>query len=362
MVRCVLLASLAVLASGCPLPAEQDRDAEPIPLIDSHVHLTPQPDCIQRALDLFERNGVVRFCTKSAGPAGSARFRATVALQQRLGDRFAFFANLDWSGIDHPGWPAREARRLERALAAGARGIKIFKNLGLGVRTADGALLAVDDARLDPIMAKAAELGAVVAMHTGDPKAFFSPPGPRNERHLELLFAPGWSFWGEDLPSRESLLAARDRLIERHPKTTFLLIHLANNPEDLDYVDRLLDAHPNVYVDTSARLAEIGRHPPEKVRALFSAHPDRILFGSDIIIRPGGYQLGSLSIWPDDESDVDRFYRAHRAYFETDRRGLAHPTPIQGQWTIDGIGLPEPVLRKFYRGNAERLIFGGPLD
>ena len=186
---------------------------------------------------------------------------------------------------------------------------------------------------------------------------FFDDPGPRNERYFELLFAPSWSFFGATLPSRESLLAARDRLIARHPQTTFLGIHLANNPEDLAYVDRLLSKHANLYVDTSARLPEIGRHCATKVRDFFVRHQDRILFGSDIIFQPSGYQLGSLSVWPDDDSDAMRFYQAHRDYFETDRRGLAHPTPIQGDWTIDGIALPQNVLVKIYQTNAQRLIF-----
>ncbi len=367
MLRTMSLFVLGLVCAGCPQEAGRSpRAGDPpaagalIEIYDSHVHLTPSQACLDRAVALFDRNRITKFCTKSAGSPGTRRFEATRAVAHRLGDRFAFFSNLDWSGVNAPGWSAREAAALERAVQQGARGVKIFKALGLSVRAADGSLLAVDDARLDPIMAKAASLGAIVAIHTGDPKVFFDPPGPRNERHLELLFAPSWSFAGADIPTRAELLAARDRLIARHPQTTFLLIHLANNPEDLEAVDRLLDAYPNVYVDTSARVPEIGRHPPEQARAFFIEHQDRILFGSDIVIRPDGYQLGSLSIWPDDESDADRFYQAHRDYFETRTRDLAHPTPIQGAWTVDGIGLPPEVLAKLYRENAERLIFSRP--
>ncbi len=315
---------------------------------------------MERALRIFERSGIERFCTKSAGFFPSERFRATVELQKRLGSRFAFFANLDWRGIDDPRWAERECKRLEKAKEAGARGVKIFKNLGLGVRTADGKLLPIDDARMDPIMETCADLGLIVAIHTGDPKVFFQDPGPENERYMELLFAPGWSFFGGDYPPRDELLQARNRLIARHPRTTFLGIHLANNPEDLDAVDRWLDQYPNLYVDVSARLGEIGRHPPEKVRAFFVKHRERILFGSDLVVNPDELQLGSLSIFPQDEDDAVRFYRAHREYFETDRKQIDHPTPIQGYWKVDAVGLPEEVLEKFYRGNALRLIWGEP--
>jgi predicted TIM-barrel fold metal-dependent hydrolase len=343
------------LLPGCK-KSKSPATARP-PIIDSHVHITPLDDSVDRAIKIFERNGITKFCTKSAGFAGTGRFKATLEVKQRLGDRFAFFANLDWRGVDHPQWGQREAQRLEQAVKLGARGVKIFKNLGVGVRTKDGQFLAVDDPRLDPIMEKAAQTGAIVAMHTSDPKVFFDPPTPGNERYLELLFAPSWSFYGKDYPSRDSLLQARDRLIERHPKTTFLGIHLANNPEDIDYVDRILDKYPNLYVDTSARIGEIGRHPAGKVRKFFIKHQDRILFGSDLIVSPAGLQLGSLSIWPDDDTDADRFYRAHRDYFETGKKGIDHPTPIQGDWKVDAVNLPPDVLRKFYVENAERLIF-----
>jgi predicted TIM-barrel fold metal-dependent hydrolase len=110
-------------------------------------------------------------------------------------------------------------------------------------------------------------------------------------------------------------------------------------------------------VDVSARLPEIGRHSRQRVRAFFLRHQDRILFGSDIVISADDLQLGSLSIWPDDERDAEVFYRAHREFFETDHRGIDHPTPTQGYWKIDAIDLPDEALRKIYATNAERLIW-----
>jgi predicted TIM-barrel fold metal-dependent hydrolase len=347
-----------VLLSGCP--RQQGAEGEQprlIPIVDSHVHISPSTECVDRALKIFDANGITRFCTKSAGFIGTVRFSETLKVKKRLGDRFAFFANADWRGIEDADWGEKEASRLQAAVRAGARGIKFFKNLGLGVRKADGSLLAIDDPRLDPVMKMAAKTGAIVAIHTSDPAAFFRPTDPRNERYLELLFAPSWSFHGEDYPSRQALLDARDRLMARHPDTTFLGIHLANNPEDLDYVDALLDRLPNLYVDVSARLGEIGRHPADKVRRFFVKHQDRILFGSDIVVSPGGLQLGSLSILPDTDEDASRFFRAHREYFETAGKGIDHPTPIQGYWQVDAIDLPPDVLAKFYRENALRLIW-----
>jgi len=133
---------------------------------------------------------------------------------------------------------------------------------------------------------------------------------------------------------------------------------MANYPENLDYVGHLLDSCPNLYVDISARLPEIGRHPADEVRAFFIRYQDRILFGTDMIVGAGGsLQLGSVSRKRPDFDDAVEFYRRHRRFFETSDRQFDHPTPIQGRWKIDGIDLPLPVLKKIYSENAEKLIF-----
>ncbi|RME20411.1 MAG: amidohydrolase [Deltaproteobacteria bacterium] len=355
--RRVAFLILAGCLSCCRPPSGEQRASGRTKVIDSHVHITPTEECMERALKIFERAGVDMFCTKSAGHYGSGRFSATAAAAARLGGRMAFFANIDWSGFGTPGWTERELDRLEKAAAAGARGIKIFKNLGLRVRDQDGKLVAADDPRLDPIISKCGELGLIVAIHTADPEAFFQPPTPDNPRYLELLLAPSWSFHGKEFPSRSELLAQRNRLIERHPGTTFLGIHLANDPEHLDEVAGWLDRFPNLYVDISARIPEIGRHPPEQVRSFFIRYQDRILFGTDLVVSPDGLQLGSVSIFPQDDDDAVEFYRAHYRYLETYGHGLEHPTPVQGEWKVDGIALPEEVLTKIYRTNALKLIW-----
>jgi predicted TIM-barrel fold metal-dependent hydrolase len=321
------------------------------------VHITPLPSTLNLALRIFSQVGVTHFAVKSAGTPGTLRYRETVRFADMLGEKMAFFTNLDWDGIDDPGWGKREAARLERAMRDGASGVKIFKALGLGVRLDSGKLLRVDDPRLEPIWRKAGEVGAIVAWHVADPVAFFKPIDKNNERYEELSLAPEWSFHGKDYPSHDELINQRDKVVRDHPETTFLGIHLANYPENLDHVDRLLDRCPNMYVDVSARLGEIGRHPPEKVRAFFIKHQDRILFGTDLIVTPNGMQLGSVREDEPTFKDALKYYADHRRFFETADRGIDHPTPTQGRWKVNAINLPAKVLRKFYVENAERLIF-----
>ena len=332
------------------------------PVIDSHCHVAPNLTSLARALEVFDRVGIGRFAVKSGGSVGTPRYQATMAMQKVMGDRMRVFVNLDFQGAGDPGWVDKTVRGLEQAKLDGAAGVKVFKNLGLQVRGPDGKLISPDDPMLDPIFEACGRLGLIFAWHIADPVAFFKPVTPDNERYDELMLAKGWQFNGPEYPSFNDLMAIQEKRIARHPKTTFLLIHMGNNAEDLGYVDRLLTTYPNVHVDTSARIPEFGRHPADQVRAFFIKHQDRILFGSDFIADGAGdMQLGSVSHSVPTVDDAVEFFTRHWKYFETDAKQMDHPTPIQGHWKVDAINLPDDVLKKLYVTNAERLIWSIPL-
>jgi predicted TIM-barrel fold metal-dependent hydrolase len=277
----------------------------------------------------------------------------------RYPGRIVVFALLDWrEAATGPGYGERMARDLVHAHERGARGLKIPKGLGLGYEDESGQVIAVDDPELDPIFRTAGELGMPVAIHTGDPVAFFEPATPANERWDELQVHPAWSFHGHGFPTWEELFAQLERRIARHPKTTFISVHFGNAAEYPARVAALLDKYPNLYVDTAARIPELGRHDAAKLRAIFLAHADRILFGTDLGVgaAPADLMLGSTGATPPTPADVERFFSASWRFLETNDRAFPHPTPIQGRWTIDGIGLPRAALERVYRDNATRLL------
>jgi predicted TIM-barrel fold metal-dependent hydrolase len=197
-----------------------------------------------------------------------------------------------------------------------------------------------------------------VSIHTGDPKAFWLPVGPGNERFDELKAHPDWSNHGEPVPSWEELLAQLERRVARHPRTKIVGVHFGNAPEEPARVAAMLDKYPNYFIDTAARVPEIGRRKPEEMRAFFIKYQDRILFGTDLGIglEEDALMLGSTGEETPKAADVKRFYDATFRYFETDDRDFDHPTPIQGRWKISGIKLPREVLEKLYHRNAEKLL------
>jgi predicted TIM-barrel fold metal-dependent hydrolase len=359
-------------AEAAPLPAPSTAGRAPpqvsggaltprLPRIDVHTHITP--DGVERALALMDKWGIDAMVNLSGMYPGPPRYmlETQLAAAKKAGGRIAVFANVDFRAVrfrpnDYGAYLAAE---LEEAKQQGAVGLKISKALGLGYPAPDmKRLLAVDDPGLDPLFEKAGALGMPVAIHTGDPKAFWKPADRKNERYDELKAHPDWSFHGEPVPSWEALYQAFERRVARHPGTTFIGVHFGNAPEDPGLVARMLDKYPNLYVDTAARVPEIGRHNPEKMRRFFEKYQDRVLFGTDTGIGASQDEMmyGSNGADPPTEEDEVRFFTATWRYFETGDRKFEHPTPIQGRWRIHGVALPEPVLRKIYFENAARVL------
>jgi predicted TIM-barrel fold metal-dependent hydrolase len=321
-------------------------------IVDAHVHV--RPDMAEIIAEIMETNNLTSVVNLGILEVLGIPFQDGMrAFQKVLGERMVYFTTPDF-GDTSLCFGERMAEDLERKVEAGACGLKIFKELGLRHKDVDGSLIPVDDPRLDPLWAKAGELGVPVLIHTADPLAFFQPLDENNERWEELREHPDWHFGGPEFPDHDTLLDQRNRVIERHPGTTFIGAHLGNYPEKLVYVDACLDRYPNFYVDTSARIGEIGRHPPEVVRAFFLKHQDRVLFGTDLVIGWDGFDDRAQK----DMAEFKGFYDAHWRYFETDERQIDHPFPIQGRWKVDAIGLPDEALEKLYFRNAQRLISG----
>lgn len=271
--------------------------------------------------------------------------------------RFLLYMNLDYTRWDEPTFAEDAIKQVERGHALGAAGLKEFKRLGLYLRNKAGSLLRVDDPKLEGVWKRCGELGMPISIHVADPVAFWLPYEASNERWEELRDHPNWWFGDPaKYPPHRELLDALNRVIARNPKTTFVCVHFANNPEDLDWVERALDRHPNMYADIAARVPEIGRKDPARVRALFLKHQDRILFATDFMVYDK-LILGSGGSGPaPTDADGAEFFAKHWRWFETADRDFPHMTPIQGNWNISGINLPPEALRKIYFDNAAKLL------
>ena len=265
--------------------------------------------------------------------------------------RFYTFTEPSYSRFLEPNYPKLQAEAIADAHAAGARGLKILKTLGLYLREniTSGTLVKVDDTRFDPMWNACGQLDIPVAIHVSDPIAFFAPTDRFNERYEELHNHPDWSFFDRDFPSNAELLEARNSVIARHPRTQFIVLHVGNFAENLENVSEALDRFPNMTVDTAARIGELGRQP-RTARKFFDRYQDRILFGTDAT--PHRRDV------PQQFFD-DRLYEIYFRFFETEDEYFDYAPakiPPQGRWRIYGVGLPDESLRKVYYENAARLL------
>ena len=307
------------------------------PFIDIHSHHSQMsPEYVDKLIKEMDSINL-RVMVNLSGGTGEKLNQMIAAMKGRYPDRFVVFANLSFDDLNEPGYGQRAAARLQQDVRNGAQGLKIFKNYGMDLKYKNGQRVKVDDPEFDPVWARCAELKIPVLIHIAEPAVFFEPIDRSNERWLELKQFPGRARPPEKYPTFETLMTERNHVFAKHPKTNFIVAHLAWHGNDLERLGRLFDTYPNVYVDNAAVLAELGRQP-------YSAHDfhikyqDRIVFGKDI------YEVNEYK-W---------YFRAMETrdeYFEYYRRRHAF-------WRIYGFDLPDEVLKKIYYKNALKLVPG----
>ena len=331
------------------------------PVIDAHNHLWGNWQ-VDRIITTMDEVGVVSYCDLTANvkiefagggyiinPGNINEFIQNCT--EKYPGRFYCFTMSEFARPvseplfeDHVRFVDEFIKTLHKHVELGAKGLKVLKELGLHYRDSSGALVFCDDARLFPIWEEAAKLKIPVLIHQTDPTGFFEPVNPENEHYESLIKYPTWSFADSRFPRKPILLHKQENLIKQHRDTTFILPHFANMPENISYVSRLLDENPNVYIDFSARIDELGRQP-YTAREFFIRYQDRIIFGADMPANT--------------ECSAD-MYRTYFRFLETFDEGFYSPdydgTFDRARWTICGIGLPKEVLRKVYHENIIKII------
>jgi predicted TIM-barrel fold metal-dependent hydrolase len=319
------------------------RPRAKFPAIDIHSH-QPTPisptefDQVVAAMDQTN----LRILVNASGASGDRLKRGIDAIRDSSHrDRMVQFAAVDFRSVS-PGWGPRAAQQLEADIKAGAVGLgEVFKDLGLRIRKADGTRLKLDDPDLDPVWDTCGRLNVPVLIHTAEPQEFFEPIDYHNERWLELALYPDRRYPADQFPRFEELIAERNRMFKKHPRTKFIAAHFAYHANDLARMARLFDEMPNVYTEVGAILAELGRQP-RTAHDFFVKYQDRILFGKD-------------AFQPDEYPYYWRVFETADEYFDYYRDYHAF-------WKLYGMDLPDVVLRKLYFQNALKIVPGMPAN
>ena len=307
----------------------------PVIAIHSHQPTPISPGELERVVKGMEANNL-QILVNLSGGWGTRLHQGVEAIKaSKYKDRMVLFTNVNFRDAGSPGFGAKAARQLEEDLRAGAVGLKVFKDLGMFDRKADGSRLHVDDPELDPIWETCARLNVPVLIHVAEPQAFFEPLDYTNERWLELALYPDRRH--QEGVRFEQLMTERNNMIKKHPRTRFILAHFGWHANDLARAGKLLDENPNVFYDVAAVLYDFGRQP-RAAHEFFVKYQDRILFGKD------SYQPGE--------------YPYYWRVFETNDEYFDYYRDYHAFWKLYGLGLPDQVLRKLYNQNALKVTPG----
>lgn len=306
------------------------------PAIDMHAHVyADNNEQILEWIRIMDEVGIEKtiILTQETGKA----FDAIYERYSRYPDRFEVWCGLDYTGYDKPGFGAAAVRELERCYKLGARGVGELGDKGKGLfysKPTKAWGMHLDDARMDPLLEKCADLGMPVNIHVADPRWMYEPMDARNDG---LMNAYTWRLDNQpDIVGHEGMVEILDRAVRRHPRTIFVACHFANCSDDLSRLGKLFDKYTNLYADISARYAETAAIP-RFVGQFYEKYQDRLVYGTDMRFGTEMYRHTFRIL----ESADEHFYAwKHTSY----------------HWPLYGLDLSDRVLRKVYRENYLKLI------
>ena len=344
--------TVAVVCSGAPR-SSAENDFESLEKIDVHVHINSPDTALldQAAADHF------RLLTINVDypdfPALADQSRIAKALVAAHPERVAYSAAFSMRGWDDPQWQQHVIQQLDDAFKSGAVAVKVWKNIGMEFRDAKGRLVMIDDPKFDPVFAYIREQHKVLIGHQGEPYNCWLPISKMTVNGDKEYFKehPQYHmFLHPEMPSWADQMAARDRMLDAHPKLHFVGMHMASLERNVDELAAFLDRYPNAVVDIAARIGQIqdqSQRDREKVRRFFIRYQDRLLYGTDEAQEPT--ESGA-----DMARATEKAWREQWRYFASDQTFKVDDLdkPVQG------LALPRGVIDKLYRLNAERAFPG----
>ena len=307
------------------------------PFIDVHGHQyrMPTQDLTSIVADMDKLN--MGIMVNLSGRTGDQLVQSVKNIADNFPGRFVVFANINFQDAGSEGWTEKMVAQLEQDVKNGARGLKVYKSLGLSNKDAQGNRLAINDERLDPIWAKCGELGIPVLIHSADPASFWDEFDGDNERWLELKTHPRRKRDDTNPAPFQQIMNEQYSIIKKHPNTTFISAHMSWLANDLGRLGELFDEMPNMNVGIGAIIAELGRQP-RFAKAFITKYQDRVLFGKD-------------SWKPEEFPTYFRVLESADEYFPYHKKYHAY-------WAMYGLDLDDEVLKKVYYKNALRIVPG----
>ena len=335
-------------------------DFRRVPKFDAHVHANTEDHMF---LDIAVKDGFELLSINVDYPDFPTLDRqAQVAHQLMAADprHFHFATTFSMKGFGRANWASHANRRIDAEIRRGALAVKVWKNIGMVEKNAQHRLIMLDDPGFDGVMSHLEARAIPLIAHQAEPKNCWLPLEAMttdNDRSYFRDHPEYHMYLHPEQPSYESLMAARDRFVARHPKLKFIGAHLGSLEWSVDELAKFLEAYPNSSVDLAARMSQVqyqSKSDYAKVRRFFIKYQNRILYGSDLTENPPEInertQNPPMKAQFTDEADA--FWRSDWIYLATS--GTQHIEPIDSD--IEGLALPRRVIDKIYYSNARRMF------
>lgn len=340
---------LALITCGVlagPAPAQELSFAR-LGVVDAHAHVfNPAPAFYEmlRRLDLR----ILNICVVDKHDRGyeeaEPQHARALEIFRGSGGRAAWCSTFDPQDWESPGFAERSIGLLNQTFEKDAIAVKIYKSIGMELKSRAGKYLMPDDPVFDPILDDIERHGKTLYAHIAEPSSSWRPLDPSSPDYEYYKSNPDWHMYlHPERPSKQSILAARDRMLARHSKLRVVGCHLGSMEEDTDEIAKRFDLYPNFAVDTAARVPYLMLEPREKVRAFLIKYQDRVLYGTDLGLMPWDKPEEAIKHW---EAEYERDWK----FFSTDE------TFFYAGRQVRGLALPRLTLRKLYRENALRWV------
>src|SRR4051794_10142798 len=316
--------------------------------IDTHNHIHRSAPALIAAMEKTGWRGLSICDSREVGDQVSVlpeMIAGTAAFHRESKGRWAWATTFDARDFEKPSFADRAIAGLERDFKQEAIAVKVWKNVGMGIRSKSGEYILPDDRSLLPIYEAIQKAGKTLICHLAEPDGAWLPLDSANTEAGYLKSHPEWHMYGHpEAPSKETILAARDRIVARYPKLRVIGCHLGSNEEDLNRLAKRLDALPNLVVDVASRVRYLMAGDREKTRQFVLKYQDRILYATDFTLGAGDEARAAQSL----QATHDREWN----FFATDGA-----VPFRDR-EVQGLALPEAALRKIFRENAVRCLPG----
>jgi predicted TIM-barrel fold metal-dependent hydrolase len=348
VVPCVSLVMVVCVCIG--MKGQDPKPAVPmLARIDAHAHVFNAAPAFYQMLNRLDMR-ILNICVVDKHDRGfeEAEPQHNKALEIYRGSqgRAAWCSTFDPQEWENPGFAQRAIAQLGRTFANGAVAVKIYKSIGMELKSRTGQYLMPDDPVFDPIFEALEARNKTLYAHIAEPSAAWRPLDPASPHYSYYKNNPDWHMaLHPERPGKELILAARDRLLKHHPKLRVVGCHLGSMEDDVEQIAKRFDLYPNFAVDTAARVPDLMLQSRDKVRAFLTKYQDRVLYATDSVMMPWDKPEESVKHWEAEYTRDWKFFATGESLTYTGRQ-------------IRGLALPETVLRKLYRENAMRWVPG----